>query len=63
MKILIPDLITIADVEKEIFGNEYEIITPNATHSDQIPQDVWQSASAVLAYDQIKFDQQLIDQF
>ena len=59
--ILIPDRIKEnIDIEKEIFGKGYEIITQDKKVAEDIPLEIWQSASAILAWHEINYDAELI---
>ena len=61
MKILIPDVIKPpADIEIEIFGLEADIITGEATHSEMISDEIWKECNAVLAFDQLDYNKELL---
>lgn len=61
MKVLIPDLISSpALLEKKIFGSKYEVIAANASSEGEIDKNLWASVSAILAFDKIKYDKNLI---
>ena len=59
--ILIPDrLSTPPDVEEEVFGSDFEILTPCATHTSQISDKLWAKAEAVLAWHDLEFTDEII---
>jgi D-3-phosphoglycerate dehydrogenase len=61
LKILIPDVIKPpADIEIEIFGLEADIITGEATHSEMISDEIWKECNAVLAFDQLDYNKELL---
>ena len=61
MKIIIPDVIQDGGVlEAKIFGAKAEIIAPDITNSSQVDDDVWNSCDAILAFDQLVYDRELI---
>ena len=60
-KILIPDrLKENTEIEDKIFGKGYQVITQNKKHANQIPDEIWQSADAILAWHEITYDADLI---
>ena len=59
--ILIPDrLSTPPDVEEEVFGSDFQILTPCATHTAQISDKLWAEAEAVLAWHDLEFTDEII---
>ena len=59
--ILIPDRVkNNTEIEDKIFGKGYQIITQNKNDAKQIPDDIWQSADAILAWHEINYDADLI---
>lgn len=59
--ILIPDrLSTPPDVEQEAFGSGFNILTPCASHTSEISDDVWRTADAVLAWHDLQFTDEVI---
>ena len=59
--ILIPDRVkNNTEIEDKIFGKGYQIITQNKINAKQIPDDIWQSADAILAWHEINYDDELI---
>jgi lactate dehydrogenase-like 2-hydroxyacid dehydrogenase len=59
--ILIPDrLKDNIEVEENIFGKDYQVVTQNKNDSKLIPDDLWQSADAILAWHEINYDVELI---
>lgn len=59
--ILIPDrLSTLPDVEQEVFGEEFEVLAPCATHTSQILDEVWSRAEAVLAWHDLQFTDEVL---
>ncbi len=62
MKILIPDVLSPpADVEREVFGNDVDIILAQATDASQISDTTWENCDAILAWDQIQYTAELIE--
>ena len=58
--ILIPDRIkNNTEIEDKVFGKGYQIITQNKNDAKQIPDDIWQSADAILAWHEINYDADL----
>lgn len=61
-KILIPDRLTPpADVEQRVFGDMAEITVSQATHTNQIPDEVWANTDAVLAWHDLEFTPEVLD--
>ncbi|MBN2012324.1 C-terminal binding protein [candidate division KSB1 bacterium] len=61
-KVLIPDrLDTAPDIERDIFGPYVEILTPCVKHSSEIEDTVWSQTDAILAWHELKYDEQLIE--
>lgn len=61
MNILIPDVLSPpADIEREIFGNDAQITIAGATSAEQISDDTWNACDAILAWDQIQYNAELI---
>ena len=59
--ILIPDRIkNNTEIEDKIFGKGYQVITQNKNDATQIPEEIWQSADAILAWHEINYDADLI---
>ena len=62
MKILIPDVINDGgQIEKNIFGSQYDVLCYEATEVTQISDPDWKEAKAILAFDQLVYDKKLID--
>ena len=60
-KILIPDrLKEDTEIEDNIFGEGYQVITQNKKDASQITDEIWQSADAILAWHEIDYDAGLI---
>lgn len=60
-QILIPDRIkNNTEIEDRIFGQGYKIITQNKSSSNQISDEIWSSADAILAWHEINYDAALI---
>ena len=61
MNILIPDVLREpVDIEAEIFGSDADIIVGKATSHEDITDEVWSNCDAILAFDQIIYDKDLI---
>ena len=61
MNILIPDVLKHpVDIEAEIFGSSANIIVGEATNQKDISDEVWSKCDAVLAFDQIVYDKDLL---
>lgn len=59
--ILIPDrLSTPPDVEQEAFGSGFEILTPCATRTSEINDEIWEAADAILAWHDLQFTEEVI---
>jgi len=60
--IVIPDMVKPpADVEQEVFGPDSEIFIGQAVATDQISDDIWQNCEAILAYDKLFYDSDLLE--
>lgn len=60
-RILIPDSMSrIPDVEEGVFGKKAEIITRSARNAGEIPEELWNTCDAVIAYDNIKYGKTLL---
>lgn len=61
MKILIPDVIKDkGNIESQIFGPDYEILVCDVTSANEIKNSVWEEAVAILAFDQLNYDKDLV---
>ena len=60
MKILIADLLKESKIEKKIFGKRAKIITACATSSDDIKDSDWSSINALLLFDTLTIDKNII---
>lgn len=59
--VLIPDrLEPPADIEKEVFGEDASIYTPEASDPSDISDSLWASADVVLAWHDLNFDRNLL---
>jgi lactate dehydrogenase-like 2-hydroxyacid dehydrogenase len=58
---LIPDRLTVPDVEKKVFGDDYEIITTSVLNADDVDDILWNSAHAVLAWHDLTYNAELIE--
>ena len=59
--VLIPDrLEPPADVEREVFGENVTIHTPNATEPSEISDSMWAEADVILAWHDLSFDEELL---
>ena len=60
--VLIPDrLETDTAIERSVFGDEIELLTPNVTHSKDVPCDIWERADALLAWHELSYDVKIIE--
>lgn len=59
--ILIPDRISIPDVEKEVFGDDFEIISPCSTNALDIDDNIWSNADAILAWHDLMYNEEIIE--
>lgn len=60
-RVLIPDrLEPPADIEQAIFGNDADIILPMASHEDEVPDEAWRKADAILLWHDVKLDSGVI---
>jgi lactate dehydrogenase-like 2-hydroxyacid dehydrogenase len=59
--ILIPDRISKPDIERKVFSDNYKIICPLATNENEIDDDLWNSANAVLASHDLTYNSKLIE--
>ena len=46
--VLIPDILERADIEEEVFGDEYRVLTPKALNPDEMPAEARAETDAVL---------------
>lgn len=60
MKILIADLLKDSKIEKKIFGKRAKIITACATSSNDIKDSDWSSVNALLLFDTLTIDKNII---
>jgi lactate dehydrogenase-like 2-hydroxyacid dehydrogenase len=61
VNILIPDVLRESgDIESEIFGADVDVIVGKATSKEDIADEVWSNCEAILAFDQIIYDKDLI---
>lgn len=58
--ILIPDRIDNADIEKEYFGSDFQIIVKNANQSSEISDKIWEKTDGILAWHDIDYNRKLI---
>ena len=62
MFVLIPDVLKGApDIEQKVFGDDVEILVADKTHADQISEKEWKRCDAVLAWDQLDYDEPLLE--
>lgn len=60
--ILIPDCLTLpADIEQDVFGSEYKILTPCAKHASEIDEETWRRADAILAWHELQYMEDIIE--
>ena len=61
MDILIPDRVfSDVSIEQEVFGPRFRILAHGAVHSNEIPDDIWERAVAVLAWHDLDYDRCLL---
>jgi len=60
--IVIPDRITLPDVEQEVFGSDYSIYSPCVTDSSDISDDTWSTADGILAWHDLTYTRELVEQ-
>ena len=61
MFVIIPDVLKDnPDIEQRVFGKNVEILVADKTHSNQISYEDWNRCDAVLAYDKLTFDEELL---
>ena len=60
--VLMPDVISNPDIEMAVFGEQFQMITPNASNVDDISLDVWHSADAIMAWHTLQYNTELIKQ-
>ncbi|MBM75772.1 MAG: hydroxyacid dehydrogenase [Proteobacteria bacterium] len=59
--VLIADLIKEpAQLEQDILGDDVQVVVGLAHHSSDISDDIWRACDAVIAYDALEFDKELI---
>lgn len=59
--ILIPDRSTNADIEKSIFGSNYNFIIPNAKENSEISDKDWSSCDGILAWHDLIYNEEIIE--
>ncbi|MBD3426557.1 MAG: C-terminal binding protein [Candidatus Omnitrophica bacterium] len=60
-RVLIPDHIdSPAEIEEQVFGPAAEVIAPKAEFIEEIPEDIWSSCDAILAYDCMRYEKPLL---
>ena len=59
-KVLIPDRSIDADVEKKVFGDRYEILTPNVKQLSEIEDRVWSSVDGILVWHDFEYKKETI---
>ena len=59
-KILIPDGSTDANIEKQVFGDNYEVITPNANDISEIKDEIWASCDGMLVWHDFEYSEEII---
>lgn len=61
MNILIPDVLKPpADIEREVFGSAAKIFIGEAEKAGDVPDELWYSCDAILAWDKIEYDSSLL---
>lgn len=59
--VLIPDRLDTCEVEEQVLGDNYNIIMSQAVSADEISDEVWGSADAVIAWHEIEFSREVIE--
>ena len=60
-KVLIPDrLAEPADIEREVFGPDFEVIVSSAKHASEIDDKTWGQVDAILAWHEIDYTKSLL---
>ena len=59
-KVLIPDRSTEATIEKDVFGGNYEVITPNAADISEIKDEIWASCDGMLVWHDFEYSKDII---
>jgi phosphoglycerate dehydrogenase-like enzyme len=57
-----PDFISDPDVEMQVFGEQFQMITPAVSGVDDVAIEDWQCADAVMGLHTLYYDQALINQ-
>ena len=61
MIVLIPDVLRPpAEFEREVFGDAAEILLYQAMKAEDVPRSAWARCDAILTYDQIQYDEDLL---
>ncbi len=58
--VLIPDRVEDADIERGVFGEDTEVLTPNVHHADDIDTADWARADAVLAWHDLDYNAEVL---
>jgi len=58
--ILMPDVISDPDIEMRVFGEQFQMLTPNVSKVDDVPLDVLCNADAVMGWHTLRYDSGLI---
>jgi len=57
-----PDVISKPDIEMGLFGEQFQMITPNVSEVEDISLDHWRSADAIMAWHTLQYDTALVKQ-
>jgi len=60
--VLMPDVISNPDIEMRVFGEQFQMITPNVSKVDDVSWDIWRNADAIMAWHTLQYDLALIKQ-
>jgi len=61
LNILIPDVVKPpAKIEEEVFGPDADIFVGQAKKAGEIPDSVWKNCNAILAWEKLQYDKQLL---
>jgi phosphoglycerate dehydrogenase-like enzyme len=58
--VLMPDVITNPDIEMRVFGEQFQMLTPNVSKVDDVPLEVWRTADAVMGWHTLRYNSGLI---
>ncbi|MBU0690567.1 C-terminal binding protein [bacterium] len=60
-QILIPDRVAESvEIERAVFGEKAEFVLGHAAHANEIPDSVWETSDAILAWHELDYDESLL---